>query len=97
MSTTSLLAKIVANAIWQEGKTHEWWPFASRREFDEYRTRNPFRLPGNGTHILVGLGDTQPLIVKEIQAITDTACVKTAAFILSYSLLHERVVNELVS
>jgi hypothetical protein len=97
MGTTSLLAKIVANAIWQEGRRHEWWPFTSRGEFDEYRTKNPFRLPGNGTHVLVGLGATQPLIVKEIQAITDATCVTTDAFVLPYSLLHERVVDELVS
>ena len=97
MSTTSLLAKIVANAIWQEGKRHDWWPFTSRHEFDQYRTKNPFRLPGNGTHILVGLGETQPLVIREIQVITDTACVTTDAFVLPYSLLHERVVNELIS
>jgi len=97
MSTTSLLAKIVAKAIWQEGKRHDWWPFTSRSEFDEYRNKSPFSLPGNGTHVVVGLGENHSLIVREIHAITDAACVTTDAFVLPYSLLHERIADELVS
>lgn len=89
MITTTYLAEIVANEVWEEGKRRDWWPFSRREDFDGYRESKKWRFPGNGTHVVVGLDGNQQLIVREIQSITDTACVSSQAFVLSYSHLQE--------
>ncbi len=97
MHTQTFLAVNVANAIYEEGKRHEWWPFDTRAEFDDFIRRHPLSLRGRGTHLIVGLDCEQRLVVREMESIADAANISQQAFVLSYPRLTERVIYESVA
>ena len=93
----TFLAANAANAIYEDGKRREWWPFDTRAEFDEFISRHPLVLRGRGSHLIVGLDSAQKLIVREIESITDAADVSEQAFVLSYPQLTERMIHECIA
>jgi hypothetical protein len=94
MVTKTFLAANVANAIYEEGRRYEWWPFGTRKEFDEFISRHPLVLRGRGTHLIVALDCEKALVVREIESIADAADVSEQAFVLSYPHLTERMIYE---
>ena len=94
MVAKTFLAANAANAIYEDGKRHEWWPFDTRAAFDEFISRHPLVLRGRGSHLIVALDTDQKLIVREIEGITDAADVSEQAFVLSYPQLTERMIYE---
>lgn len=97
MTPQTFLAMNVANAIYEDGKKHEWWPFDTRAAFDDFLGRHPLSLRGRGTHLIVGLDCEQRLVVREMESITDAANITQQAFVLSYPRLTERVIYEFIA
>ena len=94
MGNESFLAMNVANAIYEDGRKLDWWPFETRACFDHFMTRHHLSVRGRGTHLLVGLDREGNLQVREIENIADSANISKEAFLLSYQRLTERVVYE---
>jgi hypothetical protein len=94
MMTKTFLAVKAANAIYEEGRRYGWWPFGTRKEFDQFISRHPLVLRGRGTHLLVAIDCEKALVVREIESIADAADVSEQAFVLSYPHLTERMIHE---
>jgi hypothetical protein len=94
MVTKTFLAAKAANAIHEEGRRYGWWPFGTRKEFDDFISRHPLVIRGRGTHLIVALDCEKALVVREIESIADAANISEQAFVLSYPQLTERMIHE---
>lgn len=97
MKTSTFLDVNAANLIYEQGRRHEWWPFDTRADFDCFLRRHPLTLRGRGTHVIVGLDQSEGIVVREFESVTALANVTQEAFVVAYADLTERVIHEYVS